>query len=67
VSEEFAPPGPFVRTVPPVGELRLDALDLAPLRGAELIVRVLAPHDEATRAKFPELVAAGTASRMVAV
>jgi transcriptional regulator with XRE-family HTH domain len=67
VSEEFAPPGPFVRTVPGIGELRFDALDLTPLRGPEYIIRILAPHDDATRAKIPNLVAAGTGSGLLLV
>lgn len=66
VAEDHAPPGPFVRFVPEVGKLRLDASDLVPLHRRDLIFRVIAPHDAATRAKFPRIARLGTASQTLA-
>src|SRR5208283_4350233 len=65
VAEDHAAPGPFVRFVPEVGALALDASDFVPLHGRNLIFRLIAPHDEATRAKFLKIVKLGAPSPLL--
>ena len=61
VSERHTPPGPVTRRMPAVGELKLDVADLSLLGRQDLIVRVIAPHDHETLAKFLSLKALGSA------
>lgn len=62
VSDDLSPPGPIVRTVVGIGELRLDVNDVVPVRRNNLIVRVLAPRDAESRARFALLAKIGRAS-----
>ncbi len=65
VSEEHTRQGPLVRYVPEVGRLCIDFNDLTLLRARGLIIRLIAPHDEATRVKFAQLAKIGTPSRLL--
>ncbi len=64
VSDEYTPPGPMLRYVPEVGELCLDYTDVVPAQNPTVIVRFIAPHDEATRAKLARLIELGKPGRL---
>jgi hypothetical protein len=62
VAEYYTPPGPFVRNVPEVGEVRVDFVDLIAARHDGLHVRVISPLDADSLEKFRHLESLGTPS-----
>ncbi len=66
VAEAFTDPGPILRHVPGVGALHFDYVDLVPAGQTSVLIRVLSPRDEETRAKLPILETLGTEKRFTA-
>jgi transcriptional regulator with XRE-family HTH domain len=61
VADDFTELGPFVRSVPEVGELRLNYVDVIPAGRRDVFVRLISPVDQDALQKLLQLESIGSA------